>query len=451
MKQGRKALVQLHHLHQGTGVFTDYDAFRTEQINLLVQKCNDPPDRKPSSGNKILTMWPQGEGHRPPWGNPGWNPPPHGGHPGWHPPPHGGHDQHYPGPYVSWISSGSGDVPPGAVWAGKDSDGGDIYVGRASHEGDMLPAKVAPRHGGAFVSWGGEEHSKFSYELLITNPLTLSQLARTCSKLVDQSTSPLTLSQLARPCSMLVDQSTSPLTLSQLARPCSELVDQSPVSRPHLTLYLLGFNPTSTTFTKLLISRGKTHFLVLCCSNVAWERSSHGHVPYGAIEAGRTSSGEPLFIGRVLHNGTLTPGKEVNPHFRGRSCTKNHPSSSNRDSNLDLPILRSIAQHETSALTNYTTEAADFPETYKHTKRPTGRSDGQTGRQRDRQADRGTDRQTEGQSGKQKDSQANRGTDRQTEGQSGKQTGRQRDRTGKQTGGQKDSQADSRTARQTEL
>ncbi|CAG2056342.1 unnamed protein product, partial [Timema podura] len=119
---------------------------------------------------------------------------------------------------VSWISSGSGDVPPGAVWAGKDSDGGDIYVGRASHEGDMLPAKVVPRHGGAFVSWGGEEHSKFSYE-------------------------------------------------------------------------------------------------VLCCSNVAWERSSHGHVPYGAIEAGRTSSGEPLFIGRVLHNGTLTPGK-IHPSHR---------------------------------------------------------------------------------------------------------------------------------------
>nr|CAD7412574.1 unnamed protein product [Timema poppensis] len=194
-------------------------------------------------------MWPQGEGHRPPWGNPGWHPPPHGGHPGWHPPPHGGHDQHHPGPHVSWISSGSGSVPPGAVWAGKDSDGGDIYVGRASHEGDMLPAKVAPRHGGAFVSWGGEEHSKFSYES--TSPLSPNQLARTCSMIVDQSTSPLSPNQLARSCSMIVDQSTSPLTLSQLARPFSLL---------HLTLFLLGFKPTSTTFTQLLISRGNTTF-----------------------------------------------------------------------------------------------------------------------------------------------------------------------------------------------
>nr|CAD7449725.1 unnamed protein product [Timema bartmani] len=44
--------------------------------------------------------------------------------------------------------------------------------------------------------------------------------------------------------------------------------------------------------------------------------------------------------------------RESGKHFR-----KPTPSSPERDSYLDLPILGSQAQHETSALTNYTTEA----------------------------------------------------------------------------------------------
>nr|CAD7400384.1 unnamed protein product [Timema cristinae] len=53
--------------------------------------------------------------------------------------------------------------------------------------------------------------------------------------------------------------------------------------------------------------------------------------------------------------------EEVNLHLRG-GRVENHlgkttPSSPDRDSNLDLPVLSSRAQHETSALANYATEA----------------------------------------------------------------------------------------------
>nr|CAD7194847.1 unnamed protein product [Timema douglasi] len=52
--------------------------------------------------------------------------------------------------------------------------------------------------------------------------------------------------------------------------------------------------------------------------------------------------------------------EEVNPHLRGgrvaNNLGKNTPSSPDRDSNLDLPDLGSLAQHETSALANYATE-----------------------------------------------------------------------------------------------
>lgn len=48
---------------------------------------------------------------------------------------------------------------------------------------------------------------------------------------------------------------------------------------------------------------------VLCNGNVQWVHSGHGaHVP-NAIPAGRTSSGETLYVGRAWHAGSLTPGK----------------------------------------------------------------------------------------------------------------------------------------------
>lgn len=91
-------------------------------------------------------------------------------------------------------------------------DGSTIYVGRAFHEGDMIPAKVIPEKRIAYVSYNGEEHPKDEFE-------------------------------------------------------------------------------------------------VLCQGEFAWEFSNNGKVPPDAVIAGQTSSGEPLYVGRVLHNGSQTIGK----------------------------------------------------------------------------------------------------------------------------------------------
>lgn len=50
---------------------------------------------------------------------------------------------------------------------------------------------------------------------------------------------------------------------------------------------------------------------VLCCAPhaVRWLHSSNGQVPVGAIAAGNSHNGEPLYIGRVRHMNSLTPGK----------------------------------------------------------------------------------------------------------------------------------------------
>lgn len=60
----------------------------------------------------------------------------------------------------------TGSFPDNMVRGGVDVDGAVIYIGRAFHEGDMLPAKVIPDKNSAFVCYGGEEHFKEDVEVL---------------------------------------------------------------------------------------------------------------------------------------------------------------------------------------------------------------------------------------------------------------------------------------------
>jgi len=113
---------------------------------------------------------------------------------------------------VCWVGARDGFLPEGAILAGHDKDGGPLYIGRTFHESDILPAKVVPRHGTAYVSYDGQEH---------------------------------------------------------------------PVS----------------------------HYEVLCYGIAMWQTASDGNVPEEALAVGMTKEGEKLYVGRVFHDGTLTPGK----------------------------------------------------------------------------------------------------------------------------------------------
>jgi hypothetical protein len=114
---------------------------------------------------------------------------------------------------ASWqFCSAAGPYPDNMVRAGCDADGSPIYVGRAFHEGDMVPAKVIPAQQAAYICYGGEEHSK----------------------------------------------------------------DQVEVMRS---------------------------------GNFVWEFCKSGELSEGAVEIGKTSDGEPLYMGRAMYQGTQTPGK----------------------------------------------------------------------------------------------------------------------------------------------
>lgn len=64
---------------------------------------------------------------------------------------------------VCWVDASGGMVPPGAVEGGQDGE--PLFVGRAHHEGALLPGKLKASHSVCYVSWGGEEHGKSDYQV----------------------------------------------------------------------------------------------------------------------------------------------------------------------------------------------------------------------------------------------------------------------------------------------
>lgn len=67
---------------------------------------------------------------------------------------------------VSWVAASGGTVPEGALVGGEDN-GNPLYVARAVHEDATIPGKLLADHGVAYIPWGGEEHGKENYEVLV--------------------------------------------------------------------------------------------------------------------------------------------------------------------------------------------------------------------------------------------------------------------------------------------
>lgn len=63
----------------------------------------------------------------------------------------------------TWVDARGGEVPENAVAGGFDNE--QLYVGRASHEGALIPGKVVPSHGVCYIAWGGQEHGKEEYQV----------------------------------------------------------------------------------------------------------------------------------------------------------------------------------------------------------------------------------------------------------------------------------------------
>ncbi|XP_050422531.1 C3 and PZP-like alpha-2-macroglobulin domain-containing protein 8 isoform X4 [Adelges cooleyi] len=62
------------------------------------------------------------------------------------------------------------------------------------------------------------------------------------------------------------------------------------------------------------VENPKENYEVLCNCNGTWVKANNGEIPVGALSSGHTEEGEPLFVGRGEHDGTVTVGKVQPSH-----------------------------------------------------------------------------------------------------------------------------------------
>jgi hypothetical protein len=67
------------------------------------------------------------------------------------------------GPDAIWTSASNGGIPYGAIVAGYEADGPNLYLARAYYQGGLHPGKVGA--GVAHISWGGKEVTVPYYEV----------------------------------------------------------------------------------------------------------------------------------------------------------------------------------------------------------------------------------------------------------------------------------------------
>ncbi|ETN68031.1 hypothetical protein AND_000137 [Anopheles darlingi] len=187
--------------------------------------------------------------------------------------------------WIPWTSHQG--VPPRAVHAGNDPDGSLIYVGRAHHEGDLLPAKVIPSKKICYVSHNGADVSKSTFEVLIGSAFTWV---------------PSVNGQI--PGEAVLGGRTATGEQLYIGRTHQEgSLIPGEIHRSDSCLYIL-FDGTEHSFRQYEVLTGS--------SRSTWKRcSAHAPLPLGAILAGKDSDGSPIFIGRAYHAGDLLPAKVI--------------------------------------------------------------------------------------------------------------------------------------------
>ncbi|KAL7738623.1 hypothetical protein ACLKA6_006916 [Drosophila palustris] len=191
------------------------------------------------------------------------------------------------GHHYCWIPASNGEVPPHALRVGQTSDGEPLYVGRGYFSGSLTPGKVHPSHGCLYIPYGGAEHKLEAYEVLV-QPETW------------------------------VSSSGSNIVPGTILAGHDSDGDAIYVGRAYHEGDLLPAKVIPNKSCAYVPYGGHEHvkydFELLAGYGYGWVPDGFGNVPGGAVVCGRTSDGEPLYIGRGHYNGSFTPGKIHQSH-----------------------------------------------------------------------------------------------------------------------------------------
>ncbi|XP_075534725.1 uncharacterized protein LOC142569399 [Dermacentor variabilis] len=231
---------------------------------------------------------------------------------------------------MAWVPASHGSVPNGAIQGGACGNGEPLYIGRAYHNGTLTIGKVHPSHNCLYIPYGGDEHRYTDYEVLVCKTINFPVFMGVISR------------QPKHSCLLTVHFARDAMEAfgAPTYRPVCEWVMCFENRIPYNAVPG-GEDSGETIYIGRAVHNGEvipgkvvpSH----SCCYVAYEGAEHSHrdyqalisdgtpftwapasdgaIPTGAVQGGVCASGEPLYIGRTYHEGTLTIGK-VQPSRR---------------------------------------------------------------------------------------------------------------------------------------
>ncbi|KAG8320687.1 hypothetical protein J6590_062579 [Homalodisca vitripennis] len=205
----------------------------------------------------------------------------------------------------TWRRNQPNWIPPRALPGGRDVDGTPLYVGRAMHEGDLLPAKVRADGMTAYVSYGGREFPEHQFEeCLYVNSKDLTVIPAVVidtnyKKWPDKPRCGKTEAGYEGFYCILE-------TATYYLEECFSFVDISVLPKPALMA-----GGTRILGSGVCIKNKEFNRVILASHHVAWQHSSNGEINNQAMVVGNTRQGEPLYAGRAWYNGSITLGKPL--------------------------------------------------------------------------------------------------------------------------------------------
>ena len=74
---------------------------------------------------------------------------------------------------LNWVAAPNGQMPPGALQGGMESNGDKLYIGRAHYNGSLVVGKVHQGLRNLYIAFAGKEVTLTSFEVLVSQTIGL--------------------------------------------------------------------------------------------------------------------------------------------------------------------------------------------------------------------------------------------------------------------------------------
>uniref|UniRef100_A0A336ML91 CSON003397 protein n=1 Tax=Culicoides sonorensis TaxID=179676 RepID=A0A336ML91_CULSO len=232
-----------------------------------------------------------------------------------------------------WIKCDGKELPGNAVVGGEYS-GVPLYVGRALHDGSLIPGKINPNTATCFVGWNGNEFEKDEFEVLCG----INSIWVKCSGAnIPSNAFPGGKTHNGELLYIGRANHNGTLAIGSVQKSYSACFVSYAEKEYEYKDYEIFVTDDASLITPVIATVPETKPVEVVAATEKkpdieeklWRSCIGTNVPANAVQGGHDVDEEPLYIGRVKHEGAITPGKVNADHglcyvpFGGKEYSRN--------------------------------------------------------------------------------------------------------------------------------